>query len=74
MDGPADGLLLEAYSPAMVLLWRAEIPAVFKGWNAVALPAGMPREARGLVYARLRPWQGARQGAWSAPVLLYYLP
>lgn len=50
MLGDCDGLRLRLYTPAMACVGSMDLGAQPKGWNSVALPAGLAQGLRNGVY------------------------
>lgn len=73
LDGPADVLIVERYSPAYILMDRLEWRGLVAGWNAVPLPA-LWSSSQGLSFIRLRARLSAVQSPPVAPIRLVYLP
>jgi hypothetical protein len=72
LDGPADRLWVERYSPAYVLLERFQVSPLQAGWNRVTLPYG--NVAAGLSFVRLRAEREGAESPSFRPVRIIYVP
>ena len=70
MLGDCDGLRLRLYTPAMACVGSVDLGSQPKGWDRVALPAGLAQGLKsGVYYYSLQAGRGAAQslrvlGVW----------
>jgi hypothetical protein len=73
LDGPADTLSLDRYSPALVLMSRHETGPLTAGWNRVPLPSDWAAVA-GLSFVRVSAQRAGMQSLPVAPLRLFWMP